>query len=90
MSPTRFEKTAASSAQLIFEVCAHLYHAHFKHMVRFGMTQHLNLCFKHFTHVVLKCGLLQVEEMGPLQGLVQAQWAGRVWGQGAGSTAQAQ
>jgi serine/threonine protein kinase len=90
MSPTRFEKTAASSAQLIFEVYAHLYHAHLKHMARFGMTQHLNSCFKRFTHFVLKCGLLQVEEMGPLQGLVQAQWAGREWAQEAGSTVQAQ
>ena len=38
------------------------------------MTQHLNTCFKRFTHFVLRCELLEPEDMAPLQGLVRAQW----------------
>jgi hypothetical protein len=90
MESAGFDKMAVSTAQHIFEVYAHLYHAHLKHVARFGMTQHLNSCFKRFAHFVLNSGLLPLADMGPLQGLVQAQWAGRGcwWAQEGGSASE--
>ena len=67
-------QVAAAGAQLIFEAYAHVYHAHLPHVSQLGMTQHLNTCFKRFTHFVLRCELLEPEDMAPLQGLVRAQW----------------
>lgn len=43
-----FTSTVKAILRRLFRVYAHIYHSHFRQMVRLELEPHLNTCFKHF------------------------------------------
>jgi MOB kinase activator 1 len=50
----------------LFRVYAHVYHAHFQHVVTLGIEAHVNTSFKHFIFFVLEFDLIDKKELAPL------------------------
>lgn len=68
--PSNFRQTISLIFRRLFRVYAHTYHNHYERMVALSFLPHLNTCFKHFMYFVFEFNLIKVEELAPLQQLI--------------------
>ena len=55
----------------LFRVYAHIYHAHFTHIMILGAEAHLNTSFKHFVYFIDEFNLVETKELAPLKDLIE-------------------
>lgn len=73
--PNQFGGTCQLIFRQIFRVYAHLYWAHFINpFYHLGLEKQLNSCFSHFILTATTLGMLQPEELEPMQYLIDL-WA---------------
>ena len=55
----------------LFRVYAHIYHAHFSHIMNLEAEAHLNTSFKHFVYFIDEFSLVEPKELAPLNELIE-------------------
>lgn len=68
--PRNFITIAKTILKRLFRVYAHVYHAHFDHVISLQEEAHLNTSFKHFIYFVHEFGLIEKKELSPMQELI--------------------
>ncbi|GAB4818431.1 hypothetical protein N2152v2_005477 [Parachlorella kessleri] len=68
--PQQFEPTVRNMLKRLFRVYAHIYHSHFRQIVRLELEPHLNTCFRHFMLFTQEFGLIDDREFAPLKELI--------------------
>ena len=69
--PTTFLQTVKKLHRLLFHVLAHIYHAHYTHILRLTLQAHLNMLFHHFMTFARTFDLLEEKESEVLEDLFQ-------------------
>ncbi|XP_013409137.1 MOB kinase activator-like 2 isoform X2 [Lingula anatina] len=70
--PSSFEVLVKKIHRYLFHVLAHIYHAHYKEMVTFGIHGHLNTVFKHFMTMNKEFKLIDEKETDILDSLCRS------------------
>lgn len=68
--PRNFITIAKTILKRLFRVYAHVYHAHFPHVIELQEEAHLNTSFKHFVYFVHEFNLIEKRELSPMQELI--------------------
>jgi len=68
--PSNFRQVVTKIMQRLFRVYAHIYHEHFKDILRLNAPAHLNSAFKRFVLFCKEFKLLQPRDTAPLQDLI--------------------
>ena len=69
--PKNFLTIAKTILKRLFRVYAHIYHAHFRDVVRLTEEAHLNTSFKHFIYFIQEFSLIEKRELAPMQELIE-------------------
>lgn len=75
--PANFTTIVSTILRRLFRVYAHIYHSHFRQIVRLELEPHLNTCFKHFVLFTRSNGLLDEREFAPLRELIAKMTGGK-------------
>jgi len=70
--PPDFEATVKRILQLLYQVLAHIYHAHFREIVLLNLHPHLNCLFSHLVLLGDNFKLLDEKDLSPLEDLAVA------------------
>jgi len=68
--PRNFITIAKTILKRLFRVYAHIYHAHFDHIITLQEEAHLNTSFKHLIYFVVEFNLIEKRELSPMQELI--------------------
>lgn len=68
--PADFGAVVRAVLRRLFRVYAHIYHSHFRQVVRLELEPHLNTCFRHFALFTKEFGLVEARELAPLAELI--------------------
>lgn len=69
--PREFGMTVRNILKRLFRVYAHIYHSHFRQVVRLELEPHLNTCFRHFVLFVHEHQLIEPRELAPMKELIE-------------------
>ena len=75
--PRDFGPTVRAILKRLFRVYAHIYHSHFRQVVRLELEPHLNTCFRHFVLFTREFSLIDDRELAPLRELIDKMAAAR-------------
>ena len=69
--PSNFINVIKIIFKRLFRVYAHIYHAHFSHIMNLEAEAHLNTSFKHFVYFIDEFALVEPKELAPLNELIE-------------------
>ncbi|XP_004343608.2 HCCA2 protein [Capsaspora owczarzaki ATCC 30864] len=69
--PKDFQAIVRKIFKFLFQVLAHIYHAHSHQVVALGLEAHINTLLIHFILFAQKFKLLEASELAPLQDLIK-------------------
>ncbi|KAL8463910.1 hypothetical protein ACS0TY_033741 [Phlomoides rotata] len=69
--PPNFQDVVGTILKRLFRVYAHIYHSHFQNIVSLKEEVHLNTCFKHFVLFTMEFGLIDTDELAPLNEIIE-------------------
>ena len=69
--PNNFLNVIKVIFKRLFRVYAHIYHAHFSHVMQLEAEAHLNTSFKHFVYFIDEFTLVEPKELAPLRDLIE-------------------
>lgn len=69
--PPVFRRNVSVILKRFFRMYAHVYYSHFQQLMEHGADAHLNYNFKHFLYVCREFDLVSLQEMEPLQEMVE-------------------
>lgn len=69
--PKNFRSTVKTIYKKLFRLYAHLYHLHLDDIKKIGADAHLNTCFKHIYFFITEFKLVKVDEMKPMEAIIQ-------------------
>jgi MOB kinase activator 1 len=70
--PKNFKSIVGQIFKRLFRVYAHVYHHHFTQIVALGQEPHLNTSLKHFVLFSKEFGLIEKQELMPLEDLIKS------------------